>query len=345
MRERYVATAKRRGKWFRGCHLKRKIVVTGGAGFLGSHLAHYLSPRAQVVAIDNLTTGNESNLSALGRSRAPRLIQADVLDYDLLLSVFHNASAVFHFAGLTSAINSFANPSSYEKVNVIGSLRVLMAAKARRVPRVVLASSAAVYGDSAIIPNRENVCPNPLSPYAVSKVVAEQHFRAFNDHGMETIILRFFNAYGPRQRVDSPYTGVVPKFAMQLLTNRTPIIYGSGKQTRDFIYASDVARATALALEHGAGGSTYNIATGRATSILEIANLLADIVGVDIMPAHHEHRQGDILHSWADISLAKRELGFESQTAIRDGLMMTLEAFRRGMLVETECHKSKAWED
>jgi UDP-glucose 4-epimerase len=308
--------------------LKDKVVITGGAGFLGSHVADLLYPRARVMVFDNLSTGSTSNLGNSGAGL--HLARADILDHRLLLAACRGASAVVHFAGLTSMAESFANPRGYAEVNALGSLRVLLAAKQRGVPTAILASSAAVYGNAPGFPMREDRVVEPISPYGASKVLAEQYFRDYNQRDLRTIILRFFNVYGPRQRMASQYAGVIRRFAQRLHARKPPIIYRTGDQTRDFLHVTDAARATLLALENGLGGHTYNIATGRATSILQLARIMSDLVGLDAEPEWQEARPGDVSHSRANTSLAHRELGFEPQVSLREGLDMTSRTLKKG---------------
>ncbi len=305
--------------------MTEKIVVTGGAGFLGSHVIDLANGPAKVVVIDNLCTGSLSNLRACAGS--VRLVEGDVLDYELLLASFKDADAVIHFAALTSVSESLVDPFRYHEVNATGSLRVLEAARHRGVPRAILASSAAVYGNAPGLPRKEDMVPEPTSPYGASKVAAEQYFRAYNGPHLTTTILRFFNLYGPRQRGDSAYAGVIPRFASQLVARKPPIIYGTGEQTRDFLYVGDGARATLLALEKGGGGQAYNIATGMGTSILQLARTMGGIFELDLQPELREPRSGDILHSYADTELARKELGFEPLVSLKDGLRLTVERY------------------
>lgn len=305
-----------------------KVVVTGGAGFLGSHLADLLDPHTKIVVVDNLITGSLSNLQDC--QGAVQLVKGDILDYELLLDVFKGASGIVHFAALTSVSESLVDPLRYHETNVIGSLRVLEAARNRGVPRAILASSAAVYGNAPGLPKREDMVPEPTSPYGASKVAAEQYFKAYNSPGLTTIVLRFFNIYGPRQRADSPYAGVIPKFAGRLLSNKPPIIYGTGEQTRDFVYVGDAASATLLALERGGGGRTYNIATGKGTSVRTLAGVIGEVLNVEIEPDWGGPRVGDILHSFGDPSLAEKELGFKPGIPIEHGVRLTLEHMRSG---------------
>ncbi len=311
-----------------GSKAEQKIVVTGGAGFLGSHVVDRLAQTARIVVIDNMVTGGRHNLGTTDNS--VQVIEGDVRDFGLLLDVFRDASQVVHLAALTSVAESMLDPVTYNGINVEGTRRVLQAARRRGVARVVLASSAAIYGNAPSLPKWEDMAPTPSSPYGETKVAAEGLFREYNSRAMSTTILRFFNLYGPRQPHNSQYAGVVPSFAKRMVRNEPPIIHGTGQQTRDFLYVGDAADAVALALEFGSGGAAYNIASGTGTSILEVARILGEALGSDLKPEHAGPRPGDILHSWADISLAKKELGFKPRVSLREGLPPTLEYLMQG---------------
>ncbi len=301
---------------------KDRIVVTGGSGFLGSHIVDALAQDHSVVVLDNMTTGRRENIGAQG---SVRVVEGDVRDQGLLHDLFRGASHVVHLAAVTSVAESHLDPQKYHEVNVEGTRTVLEAASKREVPRVILASSAAVYGNDTRLPKHEDMVPSPASPYGDTKVAAERLLREYNSTSMSTVILRFFNLYGPRQRADSQYAGVIPSFASRLSSKRPPVIHGSGRQTRDFLYVGDAAQAVALALDRGSGGTAYNIGSGTGTSILEVANIMGKIVGSTMEPEYAPPRPGDILHSWADISLARKELGFKPQTSLAQGLVPTME--------------------
>ena len=301
-----------------------RIVVTGGAGFIGSHIVDALAPANDVVVLDDFSTGSEENL--LG-SMGHRIIRGSVTRPSQLGLVFRDASVVFHLAARPSVPASVADPQGSSRVNLDGTLNVLTAARDAGVRKVVFSSSCAVYGD-APPPLKETTAPRPRSPYAIQKLAAEHYCRNFQQmYGLRTVCLRYFNVFGPRQDPDSPYAAVVPVFFRDLMKDGPLTIFGDGRQTRDLIYVEDVALANLLAAEKsGAEGKVLNIATGRGTSVNALAGTIAGLVGKPLAVKRMAAREGDIRHSYADISEAKRLLGFVPRTSLSDGLRIFCSA-------------------
>lgn len=318
------------------------VVVTGGAGFIGSHLTHGLIRLgAKVTVIDDLSGGSEENLADLPNSAASlRFVRASILDRDALEQCCTGAALIFHEAALASVPASIEQPRRYLDVNVTGTQQVLEMAVKCGVKRVVFASSSSVYGDQPVLPKVENQLPDPLSPYAQEKLTGEHLMRVWAlCYGLSTVCLRYFNIFGPGQRADSAYAAVVAAFANALLQGRRPMIFGDGTASRDFTFVSDVVEANLRAgavQGRDAGpvghallrGGVMNIARGDRVTVLELAHLMAGIVGVDAPPEFKPPRAGDVLHSQADISLARRWLGYEPKTPVRAGLEATLDWYR-----------------
>ena len=300
-------------------------LVTGGAGFIGSHLVERLVEEGQRVrVIDDLSTGRLENIDSLLNRIDFR--EASVLDSSSVLSAMEGVRYVLHQAALSSVPRSIRDPLRANRVNVEGTLNVLLAARDRGVQRVVYASSASVYGDRPTLPKEETMTPAPLSPYAVSKHAAEQYCRVFHAvYGLETVSLRYFNVFGPRQDPQSDYAAVVPKFALSLLSGRRPTIYGDGSQSRDFVYVTNVVDANLVAARApGGAGEAFNIACGEQTTINDLVAALAEIVGRTVEPEYQAPRTGDVAHSFADISKAKRVLGYAPSVDLQEGLSRTV---------------------
>ena len=302
-----------------------KVVVTGGAGFIGSHLALKLAERGNhVTIVDDLSTGRVENIAALLKTSGAELVRGSVTDLSLLQSVFSGASYVFHLAAIPSVPRSIEDPLGTHQVNVTGTLNVLMAARDSNVQKVVYASSSSVYGDTPTLPKREDMMPSPQSPYAVAKLAGEYYCSVFHQvFGLPTVCLRYFNVYGPRQDPHSPYAAVIPKFITSVLQGRPPIIFGDGGQTRDFTYVEDATEANILAVESDATG-IFNIGSGDRVSINELARLVLEILGKDLEPQHLEPRAGDIRHSLADIALAKT-FGYTPRHSLSEGVRRTID--------------------
>ena len=308
-----------------------RVCVTGGAGFIGSHLcAALVELGAEVSVIDDLSSGSMDNLEGIaGRIR---FIGASMLDPAALAQAVQDTELIFHEAALTSVPASVERPALYHEINATGTLRVLEAARlvTGRDPgdvRVVYASSSSVYGDRGAARVVETMTPRPLSPYAASKCAGELLVRAYAScYGLSTISLRYFNIFGPRQRPDSPYAAVIPRFAQAMLQGELPTVYGDGTQTRDFTHVSNAVRANLLAGASPAppAGETVNIACGAGVSLLDLLGQMAAILGVEPACTHAAARVGDVLHSHADIAAARQLLGYEPVTDLEDGLRQTL---------------------
>ncbi len=307
-----------------------KVVVTGGAGFIGSNLVNALLDRDyDVTVIDNLSTGRFENIREFVDFKKIRFIQGDITDIDLLKDVFRDTSYVFHQAAIPSVVRSVNNPSATNQTNVDGTLNVLIAARDCEVDKVVYASSSSVYGDTPELPKREDMKPNPLSPYAVSKLTGEYYCKVFSEvYGLKTICLRYFNVYGARQDPNSEYAAVIPRFITRILEDKPPIIYGDGEQTRDFTYVKDVVKANILAAESESTG-VFNIAGGKRISINDLARRIMNILNVKLEPIYEKPRLGDIKHSLADISLSKMKIGYHPEYDIDKGLGETIKWFKK----------------
>jgi UDP-glucose 4-epimerase len=299
-------------------------LITGGAGFIGSHLVDRLLADGWTVrVIDNLSTGREENLRAVtGRIR---FVRGDILDTAALGGLCAGCDTVFHLAALASVPRSIAAPAESDRANGAGTLSVLLAASAAGVRRVVAASSSSVYGNVGEGTAREDLPPRPLSPYGVSKLATEHLLRLFDAAGrVETVALRFFNVYGPRQDPLSPYAAVIPRFFAACRAGRPPVIYGDGGQARDFTYVADVAEALVRAAARpGARGAVLNVAGGRPTSVLAIAGLIRSLVPGSPTPEHEPPRPGEIRNSCADTTRLRETLGFVPATPIAEGLRRT----------------------
>ncbi|WP_010478731.1 SDR family oxidoreductase [Thermococcus zilligii] len=295
------------------------IVVTGGAGFIGSHIAEELVRDNEVIVIDNLHTGKEENVPP-----GAKLIKADVRDYQSIAEPISNADYVFHEAAQVSVVESVRDPVFTEEVNVVGTLNILRALLEGH-GKLIFASSAAVYGDNPNLPLKETERPRPLSPYGVTKATAEEYLRVFHElYGLPVVALRYFNVFGPRQGFNQ-YAGVISIFINRALKNEPLVIFGDGKQTRDFIYVKDVVKANLLVAEsRKANGGVFNVATGKETSILELAMKVIEITGSKASILFDKPRPGDIRYSLADISEI-RKLGFEPGWSLEEGLKKTVE--------------------
>jgi UDP-glucose 4-epimerase len=298
-----------------------RCLVTGGAGFIGSHLVEALVARGHEVRIlDNFSTGDAANLDGV-RIRVD-LVEGDITDLATVRSAMRGVDLVFHQAALASVPRSVADPMATHRACVDGTLHVLLAAKEQRVRRVVYAASSSAYGNSARLPKRESDPTAPLSPYAVAKLAGEQYCAAFSEvYGLETVRLRYFNVFGPRQTPDSPYAAVIPLFLRALTSGERPVIHGDGEQSRDFTFVDDVVQANLRAAEaQGVSGQVFNIACGRRTSLLELLQHLNALLGTRIAPIHAPPRPGDVRHSQADIQRAYDLLGYRPTTDIPAGL-------------------------
>jgi nucleoside-diphosphate-sugar epimerase len=304
------------------------FLVTGGAGFIGSNIVEALVASGRAVRVlDNLANGRRENLDALG-SRV-EWMEGDIRDPDACRRAVAGVEVVLHLAALGSVPRSIADPATSNDVNVGGTLNILIAARDAKVRRVVYSSSSSVYGDNPTLPKHEDLATSPISPYAVTKLAAEHYTRVFaRVYGLETVSLRYFNVFGPRQRADSPYAAVIPLF-MQAARDRTPLpINGDGLQSRDFTYVTNVVSANLLAASApGVSGRAFNVACGERYSLLDIVDALSAAVGRPLECQHLAARIGDVRHSQADVSAASRDLGYRVEVGFRDGLMRTWREF------------------
>jgi nucleoside-diphosphate-sugar epimerase len=310
---------------------ERVFLVTGGAGFIGSHLVRFLLTRGQVRVLDDFSSGTLDNLTEV----LPHieLLRGSVTDAALVQKAVEGCEVVFHLAAQVSVPLSLEQPVETFEVNLYGTQLLLEAARQAGVRRFVFASSAAVYGDAPRLPKRETMLPRPISPYAWSKWYGELLCRDYwRVYGVPTVSLRFFNVYGPRQNPCSQYAAVIPRWITAALTDRKPIVYGDGKQTRDFVYIDDLLQGLWLAAEHPeAVGRVFNLASGRAYSLLELLQAIEEAVGSPLEPQFTSPRPGDIRHSFADICAARGILGYEPRISLQEGIRRTLNAYREAM--------------
>ena len=304
-------------------------LVTGGAGFIGSNLVDELLRRGhRVRVLDNLSTGRPENLAAV-RERID-FFNADICNLETIRPCFAGVDYVLHLAALPSVPRSVADPISANRVNIEGTLNVLLAAREAGVKRVVFAASSAAYGDNPILPRVESHEPRPMSPYALTKVAGEYYCQIFTRlYGVEAVALRYFNIFGPRQNPHSPYTGVLSKFITAYIKGTTPIIFGDGEQSRDFTYIDNVVDATLRAcIAPDAPGKVINVGVGGRFTLNQTIALLDQIFGKQVTPRYDPPRSGDVLHSQADISLARQVLGYEPKVPYEQGLKKTVEWYR-----------------
>ncbi len=309
-----------------------KYLITGVAGFIGSNLAHALLKQGQEVrGVDNFSHGRWENIADVAREFDFR--EADITDTYAIRSACEGVDYVLHQAALGSVPRSLTDPRATNEANVAGTLTVLEAARECGVKRVIYASSSSVYGNTPTLPKRERMPLNPISPYAVSKCASEMYCQSFyNVLGLETVSLRYFNVFGPRQHPTSQYAAVIPKFIRQLLKGEQPTIYGDGMQSRDFTFVDNVVSANLLACQspgRKACGRAFNIAAGKNFSLNQLYSLLQEIIGCSIPPAHAAQRQGDVRDSLADTTEAQQALGYRTLVEFREGLQKAVEWYKR----------------
>lgn len=306
---------------------KGKVLVTGGAGFIGSNLTPRLLKKGySVTVLDNLCSGKLENLSGISHQSRFKFSLGDILDKNVLQEAFNGVNAVVHLAALIDVSASVINPLKTNEVNVTGTLNTLQEAVKNNVDRFVFASSTAVYGNVKTLPIKEDTILKPISPYAASKVAGESYCSAFEGcYGLDTVALRFFNVYGPRNE-NSPYSGVITKFLQKARNNEVLTIDGDGKQNRDFIYVDDVVQAIILALEDDKlKGEAFNVCTGVTTSVNQLVNTMRSVTGKNLRVKHNPPRQGDIRESYGDPAKAADKLGFKSKINLQKGLEMLLK--------------------
>lgn len=304
----------------------KRVVVTGGAGFIGSRLAEEMARRGyHTVILDDLSTGRVENIEKLLKSSNVEFIRGSITDLPLLQEVFKDALYVFHQAALPSVPRSIESPQLSHQANLTGTLNVLLAARDRMVRKVIYASSSAVYGNTSG-PNSEDMMPHPLSPYAVTKLAGEYYCRVFHQvYELPTVCLRYFNIYGPRQDPDSQYSAVIPRFIQSVCGGNPPTVFDDGEQTRGFTFIKDAVEANILVAEGDACG-VFNISQGESITINRLAELIIELVGNNVQPIYQEPRLGDIKHSLADVSKAKA-FGYEPKYDLRTGLAETIRWF------------------
>ena len=305
-----------------------KYLVTGGAGFIGSNIVDALLHRGEYVRVlDNFSTGKPQNL--VGLDGKIEFIEGDIRDLDRVREAVKGMDYVFHQAALPSIPRSISDPITTNEVNLTGTLNVLVASRDAKVKRVIYAASSSAYGDNPTLPKREDMPARPISPYGISKYAGEQYCQIFTEiYVLETVCLRYFNIFGPKQDPHSPYSGVISIFIKAYLCGVPPKIYGDGEQSRDFTFVANAVRANLLACDvEGAAGQVFNIACGQRTTINELACLIRELLESDIEPVHVAQRPGEILHSLADISKAQTVLGYDPKVDLTVGLMKTIDWF------------------
>lgn len=307
-------------------------LITGGAGFIGSNLAEALVRSGERVRIfDNFSTGSADNVAAIRKDI--EIVEGDLRDFEAVKRAMQGVTYVSHQAALRSVERSVDDPLSSDEVNVHGTLHVLTAARdAKTVKRVVYASSSSVYGDNEALPKTEDLTPMPVSPYAVSKLAAENYCRVFTKlYGLETVSLRYFNVFGPKQSPESRYAAVVPLFMRAALQGEPLEIHGDGEQSRDFTYIDNVVQANRLSCTTpGVGGEVFNVACGERHSLLEIADIVARFIGHDVARHHIGTRRGDVRHTLASIDHIRAKLHYDPAVGFEEGLRRTFDALRAG---------------
>jgi UDP-N-acetylglucosamine/UDP-N-acetyl-alpha-D-glucosaminouronate 4-epimerase len=305
-----------------------KVLVTGGGGFIGSNLARALVERGDDVRVlDNFSTGNRANLAELANE--VEMVEGELRSYERVHAATRGVEVVFHQGALPSVPRSVQDPLTTSAVNVEGTLNVLLAARDEGIRRVVFASSSSVYGNSNELPRVETQNPDPISPYGVSKLAAERYCVSFaRVYPLETVALRYFNVFGPNQDPTSQYAAVVPRFITAIADGQAVPIYGDGEQRRDFTYVTNVVEANLLAADAGnVNGTVLNVATGRATTVNELAEAIGSMLGLPVEREAYPERTGDVRDSWADVTRARELLGWEPRIALDEGLRLAADAF------------------
>jgi UDP-glucose 4-epimerase len=309
---------------------KRAYLVTGGAGFIGSHIAERLVLDGHTVRIlDDFSSGRESNLDSFRNDI--EIVHGDIRDADVVKRATKGVDIVFHEAALGSVPRSVVDPLTTHEVNITGTLNVFLAARDAGARRVVYASSSSVYGETPVLPKREDMTAQPLSPYALSKLVGEHYASVFKQiYGFEIVSLRYFNIFGPRQDPESQYAAVVPRFITALLNGKAPVVYGDGLQSRDFTYVENVVNANVLASEaEGMAGRAFNVACGGRYTLLQLLARLKEILGSDIEPVHEAARAGDVRDSQASIEAAEQGFGYRVSVDFDEGVRRTVDWYRK----------------
>lgn len=306
-----------------------KYIITGGAGFIGSHIVENLARNNhEVVVIDNMFSGKLKNIEPFIKKDSVTFVEGSITDLPLLVKTFEGADGIFHEGAIASVPQSVANPAETHEVNLTGTLNVLLAARDCGVKKVIFASSAAVYGDNPDLPKNESMMPDLLSPYAVSKIAGEDYCSVFSRlYDLQCCSLRYFNVFGPRQDPASPYSGVITKFISNTLAHCPITIFGDGCQTRDFVYVGDVVQANVKVMESALSG-TFNVAGGTQINLLELVDIIANITGISVPVTFAPPAKGDVRNSLADITLAKKSFGYSPDWDVRKGLEETVRWFR-----------------
>jgi nucleoside-diphosphate-sugar epimerase len=305
--------------------VSRRVLVTGGGGFIGSNLVRGLLERGeQVRVLDNFSTGNRGNLVGLDDVE---IVEGELRSYERVHNATRGVELVFHLGALPSVPRSVQDPLTTSAVNVEGTLNVLLAARDEGIRRVVFASSSSVYGNSGELPRVETANPDPISPYGVAKLAAERYCVSFSRvYPLETIALRYFNVFGPNQDPRSQYAAVVPRFISEAAAGRPVPIYGDGSQSRDFTYVANVTEATILAADAADGsGAILNVATGRSVTVNELADAVGEVLGRPVEKDYRDARAGDVSHSWADVRAAEALLGWRPRVTLEEGLRLTAD--------------------
>ena len=309
----------------------QSVLITGGVGFIGSNLAEELAKENEVKIIDNLSTGRIENIKELIKKDNVKFIRGSITDSSLLHRSFKDIDYVFHQAAIPSVPRSIKDPKNSNEANITGTLNVLIAARDSGIKKVVYASSSSVYGDTPTLPKSEDMPVTPLSPYAVTKMTGEFYCKIFQDlFDLQTVALRYFNVFGPKQDPNSQYAAVIPKFINDVINNKPPVIYGDGEQSRDFTFVKHVVEANILACESEMAGIT-NIACGRRITINQLVSIIKELIGKDIEPIYAKPRPGDVKHSMADISKAKA-FGYEPMSNFKEELKETIKWFDHGII-------------
>jgi UDP-glucose 4-epimerase len=307
-----------------------RYLVTGGAGFIGSNLVEELLERGETVRVfDNFSTGKRENIEPF--LNTIELVEGDIRSYDIVCKIMEGVDIVFHEAALPSVPRSILDPITSNEVNVSGTLNILNAAREAKIKKVVFASSSSVYGNNPELPKHEGLIPDPLSPYAVSKLAAEKYCGVFSKiYGLPTIALRYFNVFGPRQDPSSQYSAVIPKFIVAMMNNQQPVIYGDGEQSRDFTFVANIVHANLLAANAESGiGLAMNTACNQRITLNELVQSINEILGKNIAPIYKEEQKGDVKHSFANNDLANKTIHYNQQINFQEGLQKTIGYFMK----------------
>jgi UDP-glucose 4-epimerase len=307
-----------------------KYIVTGGAGFIGSHIVEELAKQQhEVVILDNFFSGRMENIKPFLKKKNVAFVKGSITDLSVLKKIFEGADGIFHEGAIASVPRSITNPLATNEANVTGTLNVLIASRDCDVRKVLFASSSSVYGNTPTLPKREDMTPDPLSPYAVSKLTGEHYLKVFSEvYGLKTLSLRYFNVFGPRQDPKSEYAAVIPRFITKIFSHESPTIYGDGSQTRDFTYVKDVVQANIRAMESDAEG-VFNVAYCKRIDLNELASQIMEITGITVPVVYEPPRTGDVRDSLADIRRAQEAFGYAPEYTVRSGLEETIAWYRK----------------